>query len=101
MNALKSMAPYWIIMVAGFYVLPLAIVNMLMAMLVLLTGLPAICFVSALVYGKRKGFNIAFSIVVALLFIPTVFIFYNSTAWVYGVAYFAISLIGNIVGKAI
>ena len=99
MQALKKMLPYWAIALAGFYALPLAIKDMGTAMLVLFAALPAICFVCALVYGMKNGFHIVFPVVVALLFVPTIFIHYNSTAWVYTIAYFVISFAGNLVGK--
>ncbi|HBI71561.1 MAG TPA: hypothetical protein DDY59_00010 [Lachnospiraceae bacterium] len=38
-------------------------------------------------------------VIIALLFFPTIFIFYNSTAWVYIIAYGVIAAIGNFIGK--
>ena len=99
MQALKKMLPYWVIVLIGFYVLPFAIKDTGMAMLVLLIAIPMICFVCALIYGIKNGFNIIFSIVMAILFIPSMAVFYNATAWVYVVAYFIISLVGNLIGR--
>ena len=46
--------------------------------------------------GERNPLQDA--LVVAALFFPTIFIFYNSSAWIYVVAYAVISLVGNLVG---
>ena len=101
MNAIKTMLPYWAITAVGFYVLPFAMQDTGAAMLILLLATPLICFACALVYGIKHGFNIVFPIVVALLFIPAIFIFYNKTAWVYAVIYFVIPLVGNFVGRSV
>ena len=95
------MLPYWGIILVVFYLLPIVIQGMGSAMLILLIAIPVICFVCALLYGTKNGFNIIFPIVVGLLFIPSLFIFYNETAWVYSVAYLVISLIGNLIGMEI
>ena len=97
-NSLKAMLPFWGIILAGFYLLPAFINNTGSGMLIILIALPLICFASAFFYGIKQGFNIAYSIVVALLFIPSLFIFYNVTAWVYIIAYAVLSLIGNLIG---
>lgn len=39
-----------------------------------------------------------YAVIVAILFIPTIPIFYNSTAWIYIFVYGAIALIGNAIG---
>ena len=98
MQKVKPMLPYLGIILVVFYLLPIVIQGMGSAMLILLIAIPVICFVCALLYGIKNGFNIIFPIVVGLLFIPSLFIFYNETAWVYSVAYLVISLIGNLIG---
>jgi len=98
MQKLKPMLPYLGIILVVFYLLPIAIQGMGSAMLILLIAIPVICFVCALLYGIKNGFNIILPIVVGLLFLPSLFIFYNETAWVYSIAYLVISLIGNLIG---
>ena len=98
MQKLKPMLPYLGIILVVFYLLPIAIKGMGSAMLILLIAIPVICFVCALLYGIKNGFNIILPIVVGLLFLPSLFIFYNETAWVYSIAYLVISLIGNLIG---
>ena len=67
-------------------------------MLILLFVVPSICFVCSLIYGIKHSFHIIYPAIVAVLFLPTIFIFFNSTAWVYALAYGAIALIGNVIG---
>ena len=100
MQALKKMLPYWVITIAGFYALPFVIGDMGTAMLVLFIAFPVMCFVCALVFGTKNGFNPVFSLIVAIMFVPSIFIHYNSTAWVYSIAYFVIPLAGNLTGSA-
>jgi hypothetical protein len=62
---------------------------------------PAFCFIVSLVYSimnKFMPFQLLFSIFVGILFIPAMFIFYNSSAWIYMVIYTIISLAGNAFG---
>jgi hypothetical protein len=98
MKKLRDMIPYLAVIVLDFYLLPFLIRDTGSAMLMLLIVVPLICFVCSLVYGIKKSFNLAYTIVVAILFIPTILIFYNSTAWVYIFGYGAIALVGNAIG---
>ena len=88
----------YIILAISFYVFPLIVKNTGIAMLVMLIAIPAICFGFSVIYGIRNGFHWWYALVVAALFFPTIFIFYNSSAWIYVVAYAVISLVGNLVG---
>ena len=101
MRSLKSMLPFWAAVILGFYALPFAIQGMGSAMLILLVALPLICFGSALSYGIKCGFSVLYSVVIIILFIPSIFIFYNATAWVYAIVYSVVSLIGNLIGRGI
>jgi len=66
----------------------------------LLVVVPLICFVCSLVYGIKNSFSLVYAIIVAILFIPTIPIFYNLTAWVYIFGYGSIALVGNAIGMA-
>lgn len=90
--------PYLLVILLGFYWLPLLIVDTGSAMMLLLVIIPLICFLCSCVYGARHSFNFFYAMIVAVLFIPSIFIFYNTTAWVYSLGYGIISLIGNLVG---
>ncbi len=96
---LKPMIPYLMVNVIAFYLLPLVIKDTGSAMTVMLLGLPLICLLTAIIYGVKNSFNLIYPFIIAILFIPTIFIFYNSTASVYIVGYGIIALIGNFVGK--
>lgn len=98
MNKLKQMLPYVMVIVLGFYLLPAFGKDTGSFMVILLIAIPLLCFVAALLHGAKWGFNVFFSIIVAALFIPTIFIYYNSSAWVYAVIYALVALIGSALG---
>lgn len=95
------MVPYLVVMLLLFYVLPFAMRDTGSAMSILLVGIPAGCFVTALIYGIQHSFNICYVVLVALLFVPSIFMFYNYTAGFYSYVYGAITLLGNGIGAGI
>lgn len=99
MNLWKKMLPYLLIIAGGFYLLPLLIRDTGSAMVVLLILVPAICLLSSVFYGVKNSFHWQFCVMVALLFVPSVFLFYNASAWVYIIGYGANALIGNLIGS--
>lgn len=99
MKVIKNMLPYLLIDGLGFYLLPLLINDTTTAMIILLVVMPLICFNVAIFYTSKHGFNAWFSILVGLLFFPSVYIYYNETALVYIVAFASMSLFGSFVGK--
>lgn len=68
-------------------------------MAVMLVVIPLICVTVAIVYGAKNGFTWLYSTVVSFLFAPTIFVFYNYTAWVYVIGYGLLALAGNVIGK--
>ncbi len=96
---LKSMIPYLIVNIIAFYLLPIVIKDTGSAMAVMLLGIPLICLLTAIIYGIKNSFNFIYPLIVAILFAPTIFIFYNSTASVYIIGYGITALVGNFVGK--
>jgi hypothetical protein len=91
--------PYLAVNMVAFYLLPRAIRDTGSAMTVMLMGIPTICFITAIVFGMKHSFQLLYPIIIALLFSPTIFIFYNSTAWVYIIAYGVVAAVGNLIGK--
>ena len=89
---------YMIALVINFYVCPLAIRDTGSGIFMLLFVMPFITFGCSVVYGILQGFQIFLPVIVAVLFTPTLFIFYNESAWVYIVAYAVVSLVGNGIG---
>ncbi len=97
----KGMWPFLLVDVAAFYGLPLLIRDTGTAMLMLLAVMPLVCFAASLAYGLRKTFSFLYPLAVAALFTPTVFIFYNASAWVYIVGYGLVALVGGMMGKGL
>lgn len=94
-----AFVPYGIILVIDFYLLPFLAKDTGTAMLLLLCVMPFAAFVSAVIYGMRNGFCITLSIAALALFIPTIFIHYNTSAWIYAPAYAVIVLAGTGLGR--
>lgn len=98
LNKFKRMLPYLIVIALAIYLLPGFGQDTGSFMVILLIAIPIVCFVVALLHGAKWGFNVFFSIIVAAIFIPTIFIYYNSSAWVYTVIYALVALIGSALG---
>jgi hypothetical protein len=96
---LLALIPFAVALVINFYALPLLIRDTGTAIFILIMLIPLITFICALIYGVRHGFNLIFPIIVAILFAPTIFIFYNTSAWVYIITYAIVALVGNGIGR--
>lgn len=81
-----------------FYIVPLVIQDTGSAMAVMLVILPMICLITSIFYGTRNGFDFWYILIVAIMFTPTLFIFYDSSAWVYIIGYAIVALIGVLIG---
>ena len=100
-KSVKSTIIFLLINIAIFYILPSLIVDTGSAMIVLLAILPLSCLLVAVIYGSVNSFHISYPLLAALAFTPTIWIFFNESAWVYIPAYGAIALIGNLLGAGI
>lgn len=98
---MKKIIPYLTVQFVLFYILPffILILDLHLWILLLLFINPLVTLINSFVYGLRMGFNILYSILVVILFVPTVFIFYNSSALIYAVIFGFVSLFGNILGN--
>lgn len=94
-----SLVPYIIVLAVDFYLLPCLINDTGIAMLMILCVMPLIAFICSVIYGIRQGFGGLLPIVAAILFAPTIFIYYNESAWIYVIIYGFVTLIGNGVGR--
>ncbi len=101
MNKFKKMLPYLVVITIAFYLLPLIGRDTGSFMLILLVAMPIVCFIASLLYGLKEGFQLLYPVMVAALFTPTIFIYYNSSAWMYIVIYAVIALIGTAFGSQI
>lgn len=95
---IKKMLPYLILMCISFYLFPILIQNTGMGMLILLIFMPLICFVCSFLFGLKHSFQPLFSILLSVLFIPSIFIYYNSSALIYALIYGLLSLLGLFLG---
>ena len=96
---LTALIPYAALLAVNFYAFPLLAKNTGTAMLMMLCVMPLITFICSLIYGAKHGFDLLPPLMTAVLFAPTVPIYYNSSAWVYVLVHGAISLAGNGAGR--
>jgi len=91
--------PYFIVFLVDFYVLPFLMKDTGAAMLFMLCIMPLAAFVSAVIYGVHNGFCVILPVAAGILFIPSIFIYYNVSAWSYAVVYAIIVFAGNGIGR--
>ena len=101
MNKIKKNWIYYLIIFITFYLIPILIKDTGSGMFILLIVIPLITLITSIIYGLRNTFDFIYPLIVAILFIPTLFIYYNSSAWVYVIAYSMIALIGELLGKTL
>ena len=94
-DRLIPLAPYAALLAADFYLLPPLARDTGAAMLLMLCVMPLAAFITALACGMRRGFSPLLPAAAFALFLPTIPIYYNSSAWVYAVAYAVIVLAGK------
>ena len=101
MKKIREMSVYLIVIILAFYALPAFINDTGSGIFFLLILIPIICFLTSLIYGIRHSFNLIFLLLIMIIFIPTIFIFYNESAAVYVLIYGIIAAIGNLLGSLI
>ena len=97
MDKIKKNIVFYVLLIIDFYVIPCFIKDTGSAMIIMLMIIPLICLVTSIFYGIRNGFDFWYILIVAIIFTPSIFMFYNSTAWVYIVGYTVIALLGNLI----
>ncbi|MDV0443457.1 hypothetical protein [Methanorbis rubei] len=97
-SAVRQMLPYLFVCGIAFYGLPLLGEDTGYFIVLLLILLPLICFVLGFLYGFFSAFHLVFPLLVTLLFLPTVFLYYNVSALGYALAFLVITFVGNGVG---
>ena len=98
-DRLRVHLPYAVILTVMFYILPLMIIDTGMAMGLLLILFPLFTLALGTIFGIRQGFSPFIAMLVVGLFFPSLFIYYNISAWVYGIVYGGISLISVGIGS--
>lgn len=101
MEKLKKMLAYLLINIGMFYLLPSLMKDTGSAIIILLILMPLGCFLTSLAYGVKNSFSWPYPIFVMLIFLPSIFIFYNESAMVYVFVYGFISLLGSFVGDRV
>ena len=101
MEKLKKNMLFYLLLLIDFYIIPWFIRDTGSAMIVMLVIIPLICLMISVFYGSRNGFDFWYILSVAIIYIPSIFIFYNSSAWVYIIGYAVIALLGNLIGTSL
>ena len=57
--------------------------------------------ISSIVMSKKYGFNICIILLISILFVPTMLIFYNTSASIFIIVYFVLAFIGSLIGRFI
>lgn len=98
MKEIKKSIPYLIVIIIAFYLLPNLIKDTGSGILMLLVVMPLTCLLTGFVFGRRNSFKWYFPVLVGILFIPSIFIYYNESALIYAPVYGVLSLVGVIIG---
>ena len=97
MAGLKKNIIFYILLFIDFYIIPRFIKDTGSAVIVTLMIIPLICLITSVFYGIRNGFDFWYILIAAIMFTPSIFVFYNSSAWVYVVGYAVIALLRNLI----
>ena len=101
MDKIKKNWVYYFIIFITFYLIPILIQDTGSGMFILLIVIPLITLITSIIYGLRNVFDFIYPLIVAILFIPTLFIYYNASAWTYILVYSMIEVIGELLGKTL
>lgn len=97
MEQFKKNAVFYVILVLDFYGLPWLIRDTGSAMAMMLAVMPVVCVAASAGYGLRNGFRFGYVLAVAALFAPTIWIFYDESAWVYTVVYAGLAAVSSLI----
>ena len=86
---------YSVILIIVFFLLPLLFKGGI-AFLFLIN--PLAVFLSSIICGDNNKLVLPVVFITALLFLPTIFIFYNESAWIYVIFYVVVSFVGCFIG---
>ena len=97
---LKDNLYYLLVIMAVFYLTPLVIQDTGSAMLILLFVMPLVCLVTGFINATQLGFNWIIAVLVFLLFIPDIYLIFESTdTWIYGFIFAGTTLFGSLLGQ--
>lgn len=92
--------PFIAAMVVLFYVVPAIIIGTPYEDFALMVLTPACCLIGGLVFGKIHGWVWYFCIVTALIFAPTLVLYYTQSDLHYIFEYGGLALMGSLIGYA-
>lgn len=99
MDKIKKMLPYLLINILPFYIAPLILKYQFLLVATLMLVFPLLCFGEAFIYATRYKNFMLFSSIVTIAFIPTIFLYYNSSAYPYIFIYGGVSIISGFIGS--
>jgi hypothetical protein len=97
----KKLIAYITILSVVFYLIPITTkmeTPMELAFTLMIVLNPIACLGTGAVFGIKHGFKLYFLMLAPLLFIPSMYIFYNSSAFIYIVIYIVFSAAGIGIG---
>lgn len=92
--------PFLAVTAADFWILPLFL-DAANVMLMILIVMPAVCFGASFGCGLTCGFQPVYLLGTELLYLPTVWVYYNDSALVYLAVYAVIAALGLGIGAMI
>ncbi len=99
-SKLLPLLPYVLALCVDFYLLPLLMRDTGAAMFLMLCVMPLAAFLTGAACGVRRGVRLLLPAAALVLFLPTLPLYYNYTAWVYAPAYAVVVLLGMALGRA-
>lgn len=84
-----------------FYLFPLLFTFGVLTMALLVFINPIYSFIFSLLYTIRFGLRLWFPASIGVLFIPSIFIFYDASMLIYALAYAGIAFLGSCLGYPI
>ena len=95
---LKKLLPYIGVTALAFYLLPLAGRDTGSFILILLVLIPLICLFTAVVFAFRHGLVWWYFLLIGGMFLPSIPLYYNSSAVFYACFFGVIALLGSLAG---
>lgn len=100
MKTYINLLPWLLVTALDFWVLPLFL-DAGNVMLMVLIVMPAVCFGASFGCGLTCGFRPAYLLGTELLYLPTVWVYYNDSALVYLLVYAVAAALGLGIGAMI
>ena len=91
--------PYASVLAAAYYLLPLLMNDTGSAMFILLACMPLIVFFSSFMCCRRHRFQWVMIVLTVVLFLPSMYFYFNATAFGYSVFYAIVSAAGCFAGE--